>query len=81
MICVTTTKAREDAYTAMKQRADALGITESFYASAPPLWWQRIAEQANQAGAVLVLNRDVDAPVMVVMTLAQAEELVGISSS
>ena len=80
MIVVTTTREREDAFRAIKARADTLGVTSSVYAAAPPLWWQRIAEQAVRDGAVLVLDKNAAQP-MVVMPLAVAEELAGISSS
>ena len=78
MIVVTTSKDREDAFRAIKARADTLGITETVYAAAPPLWWQRIAEQACKGGAVLVLDRNAVQP-MVVMPLVVAEELAGLA--
>ena len=77
MIVITTTKAREDAFRAIKARADALGCTDAVYAGSPPQWWLRIAEQATSAGAVLVLDKGAERPLLV-MTLAAAEELAGL---
>ena len=74
MIVVTTTRAREDAFAGMKRRAGAMGVKETVYAAAPPKWWLRIAEQTAEAGAVLVLDKGAEQP-LVVMTLAAAEAL------
>ena len=91
MIVTTTTRAREDRIAALHARADRLlhnlqqraGVRpqtaaahiEAIYAGAAPRWWQRIAEQTAQAGAVLVLDKGAEQP-LVVMTLAAAEDLV-----
>ena len=89
MIFVTTTRAREDRIAVVRARADVLlhklqkrtGVPsggaariEAVYAGAAPVWWQRIAEQTVQAGAVLVLDKAAEQP-LVVMTLAAAETL------
>lgn len=89
MIFVTTTRAREDRIAVVRARADVLlhklqkraGVPsggaariEAVYAGAAPVWWQRIAEQTVQAGAVLVLDKAAEQP-LVVMTLAAAEAL------
>ncbi len=90
MIFVTTTRAREDRIAVVRARADVLlhklqkraGVhpgggaarIEAVYAGAAPVWWQRIAEQTVQAGAVLVLDKGAEQP-LVVMTLAAAETL------
>lgn len=74
MIVVTTTKRREEAISGLRRRAGAIGVKEAVYAGAAPRWWQRIAEQTAQAGAVLVLDKGAEQPV-VVMTLAAAEAL------
>ena len=85
MIFVTTTRAREDRIAGLRTRADALmkklqkrtterARVEAVYAGAAPVWWKRIAEQTAQAGAVLVLDKDAEQP-LVVMTLATAEAL------
>ena len=79
MIVVTTTKAREDAFRAIKRRADALGCTDAVYAGSPPKWWLSVAEQASKAGAVLVLDKDATRP-MLVMSLAGAEQLAGLGN-
>lgn len=80
MIVVTTTREREDTITALQARADAMGITETVYAGAAPRWWQKLAEQASQAGGVLVVDRNAGQP-MIVLSLATAEELAGLASS
>ena len=89
MIFVTTTRAREDRIAVVRARADVLlhklqkraGVQpggaariEAIYAGAAPVWWRRIAEQTVQAGAVLVLDKGAEQP-LVVMTLAAAETL------
>lgn len=89
MIFVTTTRAREDRIAGLRARADVLlhklqrragsppggaARIEAIYAGAAPVWWQRIAEQTAQAGAVLVLDKGAEQP-LVVMTLAAAENL------
>ena len=81
MIVVTTTKAREDAFRAIKRRGDAIGVVDAFYAGSPPLWWQKLAKQAQDAGAVLVLGKDPGSPPMVVMSLAGAEQLAGLGNT
>ena len=70
----------EDALRAIRVRADALGVTSSFYDPAPPTRWQEIAKQAAKDGAVLVIDKNAAQP-MVVMPLSMAEELAGIASS
>ena len=70
----------EDALRAIRDRADALGVTSSSYDPYPQERWQWIAERAAKDGGVLVIDKHAVQP-MVVMTLAQAEELAGISSS
>ena len=89
MIFVTTTRAREDRIAGLRARADGLlhklqqragcppnggARIEAIYAGAAPVWWQRIADQTAQAGAVLVLDKGAEQP-LVVMTLAAAEAL------
>ena len=85
MICVTTTRAREDRIAGLRARADVLlqrtgcpsggaARVEAIYAGAAPRWWQHIAKQTVQAGAVLVLDKGAEQP-LVVMTLAAAETL------
>lgn len=91
MIFVTTTRAREDRIAVLRGRADVLlrklqqrvgcppggaARIEAIYAGAAPRWWQNIAEQTVQAGAVLVLDKGAEQP-LVVMTLAAAEALAG----
>lgn len=76
MITVVTTKDREDRIAALRRRADALGATDTVYAGAAPQWWRRIVDQAERTGAVLVLDRDGERP-MLVLPLAIAEELQG----
>lgn len=85
MIIVTTTRAREDRIAGLRARVDTLlrrlqrSVDASIhvdvvYAGAAPVWWQRIASQADQAGAVLVLDKAAERA-FVVMPLATAETL------
>ena len=83
MIYVTTTRAREDRIIALQKRTDTLmqkaqkptpDRVAVVYAGAAPVWWKRIAEQTAEAGAVLVLDKGAEQP-LVVMTLAAAEAL------
>lgn len=77
MIHVTTTSPAEAEYTELRVRSEAIGITEALFASSPNQWWLRLAAQAERAGGVLVLHRLAAQP-MVVLTLAQAEQLAGL---
>ena len=77
MIVVTTTAAREAHIRATKAQADAIGVSDSIYAGSSLTWWQRIAGQAEQAGGLLILDKDAQHP-MIVLPLAVACQLAGV---
>ena len=75
MIEVFTTREREAHIRSVKAQADALGVTDTIYAGSTSTWWKSIAKQAEQAGGLLVLDKDAQHP-MLVLPLAVAMALV-----
>ena len=80
MICEFSNVRREAHIRATKAMADAIGVSDSIYAGSSLTWWQRIAGQAEQAGGLLILDKDAQHP-MVVLPLAVACQLAGVAAS